>query len=72
MRYLLRLALTIGAAVLFADCGGSQPPVGPPVTMQQAPSLAPAGQPALARRLALGTREVSVLFKRLSRHSARV
>lgn len=58
MRYLLRLALTIGAAVLFADCGGSQPPVGPPVMMQQAPSLAPAGQPALARRLALGTREV--------------
>jgi hypothetical protein len=48
----------IGAAVLFADCGGSQPPVDPPVTMQQAPSYASAGQPALAQRLVRGDGEV--------------
>jgi hypothetical protein len=58
MRYLLRLALTISAAVLFADCGGSMPPIDPPVTMQQAPSSASAGQPALAQRLARATGEV--------------
>jgi hypothetical protein len=57
MRYVLRLALTIGTAVLFADCG-SQPPIDLPVTMQQAPSSGSAGQPALAQRSARGTGEV--------------
>jgi hypothetical protein len=55
--YVLRLALTIGTAVLFADCG-SQPPIDLPVTMQQAPSSGSAGQPALAQRSARGTGEV--------------
>jgi hypothetical protein len=58
MRYLLRLALTISGAVLFASCGGSQPPIDPPATMQQAPSSGSAGQPALAQRFAPGTGEV--------------
>ncbi len=58
MRYLLRLALTISAAVPLADCGGSQPPIGPPVTMQQPPSSVPAERPALAQRLARGTGEI--------------
>ncbi|MGA9945474.1 MAG: hypothetical protein WBP75_10600 [Candidatus Cybelea sp.] len=44
--------------MLFTDCGGSQPPIDPRVTMQQAPSSASAGQPALAQRLARGTGEV--------------
>ncbi len=30
MGYLVRLALIIGAAALFAGCGGSQPPIGAP------------------------------------------
>ena len=52
MRYLLRLAFRISAAVLLAGCGGTQPPIDPPVTMQQAPSPGSAGQPALAQRFA--------------------
>lgn len=47
MRYVLRSALTIGAAALFAGCSGSQPPLNPP-----------AGQPALVQGLARGTGEV--------------
>ena len=58
MRTLLRLALRISAAVLLAGCGGTQPPIDPPVTMQQAPSSGSAGQPALAQRFAPGTAEV--------------
>ena len=45
-------------AAMLAGCGGSQPPIDPPVTMQQAPSSASAGQPALAQRLARETGEV--------------
>ncbi len=58
MRYLLRFALTIGSAVLFADCGGSQPPIDPPLTMQQAPSSASARQTTLAKRFVRRTGEV--------------
>ena len=58
MRDQLRLALTISAAVLFADCGGSHPPIDPPVTMPQAPSSASAGQADLVQRLARRTGEV--------------
>ena len=57
MNTLVRSGLSICAAALFAGCGGSQPPIGPPVTIQQAPSSASAGQPA-AQRLARGTGEV--------------
>ena len=46
------------ATALLAGCGGSQPPIDPPVTMQQAPSSAAARQSALAQRLARGTGEV--------------
>lgn len=58
MRYLLRFVLIVGAPVLFADCGGSQPPIGPPVGIQQAPSFVSAGQPVLSRRLTQGAGEV--------------
>lgn len=58
MRYLFRLAVMIGTGVLFADCGGSQSPIDPPVTMQQAPSSASASQPALLQRVARETGEV--------------
>jgi hypothetical protein len=37
MRQVLCSALTISAATLSAGCAGSQPPIGPLVTMQQAP-----------------------------------
>ena len=40
MGYLVRLALIIGAAALFAGCGRSQPPIGTPGTI--APSRAAA------------------------------
>lgn len=40
MRYLLRLALTISAGVLFADCGGSQPLIGAPGTTPQSRVIA--------------------------------
>lgn len=40
MGYLLRLALTISAAALFTGCGGSQPPINPPMMLRQGPSFA--------------------------------
>ena len=46
------------AATMLAACGGSQPPINPLVTMQQAPSAASARQPALAQRLARVAGEV--------------
>ena len=35
MRTLARLALSAGAAALFAGCGGSQPPIGAPSAVPQ-------------------------------------
>lgn len=35
-----RLALSLGAAALFAGCGGSRPPIGAPSLIPQAPALA--------------------------------
>jgi uncharacterized repeat protein (TIGR03803 family) len=40
MRNLARFALNIGAAALLAGCGGSQPPIGVPGAMPQAPQIA--------------------------------
>jgi hypothetical protein len=38
---LIRYSLSIGAAVLLAACGGSQPPIGAPGAMPQTSTLAP-------------------------------
>ncbi len=40
MRILVRFALSIGAAVLFAACGGAQPPIGTPSALLQTSPLA--------------------------------
>ena len=41
-----RFALTVSITMLLAGCGGSQPPIGAPGTMLQAPAASQAVRPA--------------------------
>ena len=59
MRMLVRFALSVGAATLFASCGGSPPPIGAPGAMQGGLSL----PPRAAALRSLSASSYQVLFR---------
>jgi uncharacterized repeat protein (TIGR03803 family) len=60
MRNSVRFALSIGAAVLIAGCGGSQSPIGAPGAMPQSRAIPPAR--SIARRNAPASSSYQVLY----------